>query len=259
MPPDDPTEEEEQELWENILTTDSETAFREFVIEQVDMRPTASVLSVGCGPGFETEALAQRITAEGHVTGIDVNDAVLAAARDRCEEFPQVSFKQGDITDLPVADASYDLAIAKQVFSEISDINSALNELYRVLKPTGRVAVTAGDRRTHVKHTPTDRMQLADEIYRSELAEQQLGTRLVGLLPEAGFNVESIVPHAKITTEITDQTERGIEVQRRILAESERFDETDLEAWERDVRELDAAGQFLSCGTAFLYIARRPE
>lgn len=81
------------------------------------------------------------ISPGGHDAGIDVNEAVLAAARDRCDEFLHVSFKQGDITDLPVADASNDLVIAKQVLSEISDITSALNELYRVLKRNGRDAV----------------------------------------------------------------------------------------------------------------------
>lgn len=253
------TDGEERELWERILTTAPEENFREFVIEQLSLHPDDSVLSVGCGPGFETAALAQHVTEEGRITGIDLNDEVLAAARDRCGDLPHVAFKQGDITDLPIADESYDLAVAKQVLSEISDVESALNELYRVLKQNARVAVTAGDRRTHVKHTPTGRMQRADEIYRSETAEQQLGTRLVGLLPEAGFSVEDVVPRAKIRTEITDQIERGIEVQRRLLEESETFDDDEIENWEQELRRLDDADQFLSCGTAFLYIARKPE
>lgn len=259
MGEDTTSDEEEGELWERILTTASEEKFREFVIDQLALHPDESVLSVGCGPGFETAALAQHITEEGSITGIDLNEEVLAAARDRCSDLPQVSFRQGDITDLPVADESYDLAVAKQVLSEISDVKSALNELHRVVKRNGQVAVTASDRRTHVKHTPTDRMQHADEIYRSEIGGRQLGTYLVGLLPEAGFRVEDIIPRAKIQTEIDDQIERGIEVQRRFLEASDTFDDTEIEGWEQELRELDEADQFLSCGTAFLYIARKSE
>jgi hypothetical protein len=102
-------------------------------------------------------------------------------------------------------------------------------------------------------------MKRADEIYRSEMAGRQLGTRLVGLLPEAGFSVEEVIPRAKIQTEITDQVERGIEVQRRFLKESDTFDDTEIESWEQELRELNEADQYLSCGTAFLYIARKPE
>lgn len=253
-----PSDEETRELWDRILSTTTEKEYRKFVIDQLNLNPDESVLSVGCGPGFETAALAQHITEDGHITCIDMNEEVLASARDRCGELPQVTFSQGDITDLPVVDESYDLAIAKQVLSETSDVESALIELYRVIKPEGQVTITAGDRRTHVKHTPTDRMQRADEIYRTEMANQQLGTRLVGLLPEAGFKVEDIIPYPKIQTDINDQVERGIDVQRTFLEASDSFDDTEIEAWEQELRELVDADQFLSCGMAFLYIGRKP-
>lgn len=258
MAEDGLTEAEQRELWEGHLTTATEEAFREFIIGQLTLRPDDSVLSVGCGPGFETAALARQITEEGSITGIDLNEEVLTAAKDRCSDLPQVSFEQGDITDLPVASGKYDLAIAKQVLSEISDVESALNELHRVIKPNGRVAVTARDRRTHVKHTPTDLMQRADEIFQYEMEGRQLGTRLVGLLPGAGFTVEEIIPRAKIRTEISDQVERGTELQRSFLETNDAFDDADIEEWEQQLWELDETNQFLSCGVAFLYIARKP-
>ena len=253
------SDDDERDRWERILSTRTEETFRDFVFDQVNPGADESVLSVGCGPGFETTALAQYIGGDGSITGIDVNEEVLAAARDRSGELPQVSFDQGNIVDLPVPDESYDLAIAKQVLYAVSDIEAALDELFRVIRPGGRVAVTAGDKRTHVKHTPTDRMQRADEIYRADIDHSQLGTRLVGWLPEAGFTVEDIVPRAKIQTEINDQIEQGIGVQRGLLEASDAFDSEEVDTWEQDVRELDATGQFLSCSTSFLYIARKPE
>lgn len=36
------------------------------------------------------------------------------------------------------------------------------------------------------------------------------------------------------------------------------FDQTDIEAWERDLRDLNKAGEFFSCGIQFLYLARKP-
>ncbi len=258
-----PTEKEERELWEDVLTTEAEENFREFVFEQLDVRSDESVLSVGCGPGFETAALAERIGEDGRITGIDVNEEILAAARERCADSPQVSFDYGDITDLPVEDGSYDLVVAKQVLSEVSDIGAALRELHRVTAPGGRVAVTAGDERSHVKNTPTERMERADEVFRAEMADaqrgnRQLGTRLASLLPDAGLGAERVVPRAKIQTTINDQVEQGIKAQRAVLESSDAFDESEAEAWERDIRQLDDDGRFVSCGTAFLYIARKP-
>lgn len=253
------TEEEKRDLWERILTTPSEEEFREFVFEQLPVQPDDSVLSVGCGPGLEMEALAEYVGEEGQITGIDLNESVLDAAKDRCGHLPQVSFQQGDATDLPVADDSYDLAIAKQVLMAVSDVEAALDELYRVLKPGGRVAVTAGDFRSHVMNESTDRMRRANELYRSEMGGRKLGTRLNSVLPDAGFTVEDLVPYAKHSTTITDQIERGIEVQRGILESSDAFEDAEIEQWERDLRDLDEAGEYLSASIAFLYVARKPE
>lgn len=249
----------ERDLWEDILSTAPEAAFREFVLEQVPLRADEAVISVGCGPGFETDALAEHVGPAGRITAIDVNSPVVEAAQERSGGLPQVSFAQGDIRTLPVADGAFEVAVAKQVLSEIEEVEAALGELYRVLAPGGRLAVTAGDRRTHVKHTPSELLARADEVYRSAMSERQLGTRLAGLLPEAGFEVETVVPRAKLQTELTDQVERGIVVQRQFLEASDGFDATTVEAWERELRELAAADRFLSCGVAFLYIAEKPE
>lgn len=258
MEPRELSAEEERALWERLLSTPTEVEFRQFVFAQVDLDPEGSVLSVGSGPGFETEAIARRLGTDGRVTGIDANGAVLAAARDRCGDLPQVSFVRGDATRLPVANKSYDLAVAKQVLSAVTDIESALSELFRVVTPGGRAVVTAGDARTHVKHTPTDRLERADEVFRSETSGRQLGTRLVTLLPAAGFTIEEIVPRAKIQTNLNEQVDRGIDVQRGVLEASDAFDEPDLDAWERELRTLARDNQFLACSTAFVYVARKP-
>lgn len=253
------SEDEERRLWERILSTETEVAFRDFVIRQLDLHPDESVLSVGCGPGFETAALAQRIGEEGNVTGIDVNDEVLAAAKARCSDFQQVSFRNGDINDLPVRDDSYDVVVAKQVLSAVSDVDAALNELFRVVEPGGRVAVTAGGGHTHVMHTPTDRMRRADEIYRSERGKRRLGTRLRGLLPDAGFTDVEVISYAKAKSTVDEQVERGIEVQRELLEASDDFDDADIEAWERDLADVIEKDRFLSCSTSFLYVGRKAE
>jgi len=97
MPKRPPSDGGERDRRERILSTDSEAAFRDFIINQVSPQQDESVLSVGCGPGFETAALARYVGVDGTITGIDVSEEVLAAARDRYGDLPQASFAKGDM------------------------------------------------------------------------------------------------------------------------------------------------------------------
>lgn len=256
----DPDSDAELAMLERILASSNAESLRQFVVDQLNLRPDESVLSIGCGPGFETAALADAIGERGRVHGVDTNAPVLARARDRCAEYSQVSFARGDATDLPVPDECYNVAVAKQVYQFVDDLEAALRELHRVLEPGGRAAVVAKDLDTMAIHaSDRDRMRRALEAYRDGVRHPHLGTRLVSALPEAGFSVEEVVPRASLHTEITAQVERGLEVQRKFMEADESFDRSTIEAWERDLRELDAVGQFCSCGTQFCYIAEKPR
>jgi ubiquinone/menaquinone biosynthesis C-methylase UbiE len=246
-------------MLERILSTETATKFRNFVCEELPLQLSDAVLSVGCGPGFETAVLAQQVGDTGRVTGVDVNGDVLTEARDRCGAFPQVSFMHGDVTDLPVADDSYDVAVAKQMLQFVDDVDAALDELRRVLKPAGAVAVVEVARDSHVLHaSDPERMRRANDVYRAARGDRSFGTQLVSLLPDAGFTVEDVVSRARVQREITDQIERGIDVQRGFLAASDAFDDAEIDAWEQDLRDLDEAGEFLSCATTLLYVGRAP-
>jgi ubiquinone/menaquinone biosynthesis C-methylase UbiE len=246
-------------MLERILSTETATKFRNFVCEELPLQPSDAVLSVGCGPGFETAVLAQQVGHTGRVTGVDVNEDVLTEARDRCGAFPQVSFMHGDVTDIPVADDSYDVAVAKQMLQFVDDVDAALDELRRVLKPAGAVAVVEVARDSHVLHaSDPERMRRANDVYRAARGDRSFGTQLVSLLPDAGFTVEDVVSRARVQREITDQIERGIDVQRGFLAASDAFDDAEIDAWEQDLRDLDEAGEFLSCATTLLYVGRAP-
>lgn len=253
-------DKEETEMLETILTTPNAERFRQFVRDRLNLRPDESVVSIGCGPGFEPAILAEDISESGRVHGVDVNEETLAVAEDRCAELPQVSFEQADATDLPMPGESYDVAVAKQVYQFVPDIDSALHELQRILKPGGRAAVIEKDVDARVIHaSDRDRMQRASEVYRDAVLHPHLGSRLISSFPDAGLTVEDVEPRANVHTEINDQVERGIEVQREFMEADESFDQSEIEAWEQDLRALDDAGEFLACGTQFLYIVRKSD
>src|SRR4051794_39202750 len=103
--------------------------------------PGDDVLDVGCGPGFYVVDILDIVGANGSVTGVDASAAMLAIARRKAADRPNVRLLEGQATKLPVGDGSVDRAISVQVFEYLSDVDAALAELMRVVRPGGRVVI----------------------------------------------------------------------------------------------------------------------
>jgi len=96
------------------------------------------VLDVGCGTGVLARAAADRVAPAGQVTGIDINEGMLAVAR---RMGPLVDWRQGDATDLPLPDESYDVVVSQFSLMYFPDRVAALKGMMRVLRSSGRLAI----------------------------------------------------------------------------------------------------------------------
>ncbi len=103
--------------------------------------PGERVLDLGCGAGFDTLIAAQRVGTTGNVVGIDMTPEMIAKARNNAKNLGLmgVEFVLGEIEDLPLPDASFDLVISNGVFNLCPDKPKVLGEIFRVLKPGGRL------------------------------------------------------------------------------------------------------------------------
>lgn len=107
-----------------------------FVAEVVDPLPPGAALDAACGTGRLSELLHRR----GHqVVGVDASPEMLERARTRV---PGARFEVGDLTRLPLPDASVDLAVCGLALSHLPDLGPAMAELARVLRPSGHLVVT---------------------------------------------------------------------------------------------------------------------
>lgn len=98
------------------------------------------VLEAGCGSGLTACYLAQ--TTGARITGIDLNPLMIEKARLRAQKegvVPRTQFRCADIYALPFPDNVFDWVIAESV-TIFLDKSKAFRELYRVLKPGGRIA-----------------------------------------------------------------------------------------------------------------------
>ncbi|OKK14273.1 hypothetical protein AMK16_30980 [Streptomyces sp. CB00455] len=111
------------------------------VTDTLGLRPGEHVLDAGCGPGETALFLARQHGVK--VTGVTVSGFELARARGRAEDAglsDLVDFRYGDFMDLPFPDGSFDAVLALESLQNAPDLGQVLRELYRVLRPGGRIA-----------------------------------------------------------------------------------------------------------------------
>ncbi len=105
------------------------------------LQPGARVVDIGCGAGFDSLIAAQQVGPTGHVTGVDMTPAMLDKARAgaRSMGLSNTEFCEGFAEDLPLPDESVDIAISNGVLNLVPDKLAVLREVFRALRPGGRL------------------------------------------------------------------------------------------------------------------------
>jgi ubiquinone/menaquinone biosynthesis C-methylase UbiE len=114
---------------------------RYMVIRRLEKNPPqGALLDAGCGPGHLAIAIAGRFP-QAKVSGVDNNNDMIAAALRNRARFPagNVDFRLGDVHLLPCEDGSFDLVVSTLSLHHWRNAGRALGEIFRVLKPGGRL------------------------------------------------------------------------------------------------------------------------
>jgi len=136
----------------NLLTLGQTKRLRTMTIDQAMLKPGEQLLDVGCGTGGVTIPAKERIGKDGPVAGIDPSPEMIAVARKKAERAGlDIDFRIGVIESLPYPDASFDVVTSSLMMHHLPyDVQQkGLAEVYRVLKPGGRLLIADAMRSTN--------------------------------------------------------------------------------------------------------------
>jgi ubiquinone/menaquinone biosynthesis C-methylase UbiE len=163
---------------------------RRVVRGALGLQPGERVLDIGSGPGLLASEMAAEVGPGGLVRGVDPSNSMLAIARrrPRAAGGAPIEFAPGDACALPFAAASFDAAVATQVYEYVLDVPAALREAYRLLRPGGRLLVLDTDWGSIVWHSSDrERMRRVLAAWDEHLIDPHLPRRLARLLKDTGF------------------------------------------------------------------------
>jgi SAM-dependent methyltransferase len=180
---------------EAMYSTSDVIERRRTAMEAAGPRAGDHGLDIGPGPGFMACELAERVGPDGRIAAVDTNGAMLEMTRRRAEQrglIDRLDLREADAAALPFPDASLDFVVAIQVYEYVPDIDRALAECVRVLRPGGRLAIVDTDWDTLILQAGAD--ELTTRVIRAwdgHLAHRTLPRRLPGLLRQAGLTLDS--------------------------------------------------------------------
>jgi len=128
----------------NLITFGQAWRLRKMTVDHALIKPGDNVLDVGCGTGEIAIPAKIRAGKGGHVYGIDPAPEMIAVARNKAARKGfEIDFRVGVIESLPFTDSSMDVVTSSLMMHHLPDDlrTRGLAEIYRVLKPGGRLLV----------------------------------------------------------------------------------------------------------------------
>lgn len=227
---------------------------------ELDPQPGERVLDVGAGPGYLASIIAEEVGKSGYVCGLDISAPLLEVAKSQSSKVPNIEFLQGDATELPFPDESFDAVVSTQVLEYVSDVDSALSEFSRVLRKGGRVALLDTDWDSIVWHS-SDRVRMRRILtaWEKHAANPFLPRTLMGKLKDAGFQNETIkiIPLLNEKFESNTYSNRMIDLILPFVIEKEEILKDDAEDWALDLRERGKTGDYFFSLNRYYFQARK--
>jgi ubiquinone/menaquinone biosynthesis C-methylase UbiE len=173
---------------------------------------------------------------------------------------PDGEFVQGDAQDLPFEDATFDAIVAAQLFCFLGDVDQALLEAARVLKPGGRIVVLDTDWDSLIwRNNNPELMARMLAAYKAVYADAHLPKSLRQRLIKTGFSKIDVDSFVVLNTGFRDDTyarqTAGFAIS--IMDGSQEFSAAEKTSWLADLELLDQNGGFFFSLNRYIFTGRK--
>lgn len=247
---------------EAIYQTRDMVEARRRTIEALRLTPGARVLDVGSGPGLFADEMAQVVGPAGCVRGVDISESMIGIARARCADTPWVDFQIADAVSLPFGDESFDACVSVQVLEFVADVDAALREFHRVLKPGGRLAVSDADwGATAWRSEDAALCERVMDGWTSGFAHLRLPLTLKSRIEAAGFADASAhaIPVFNSACEPEGFSFHFIRQIQGVVPARTNLTQKEVDAWAQELRGLNERGAYFFSQTRYLFAADKPR
>lgn len=227
----------------------------------LDLKHGELVLEIGSGNGLMAREMALTVVAKGHVTGVDISATMLAMAREHCAGLHNAHFVEADAAALPFADSSFDVVTITQCLCLVTDIDAAVSEIARVLRPGGRAIILETDWDTLVwNSTNTLLMTKVMGLYKGVYVDARLPRRLGKLLKSAGMEVTGHDQFAMLNWRYERDSYSGHQISfvKELMARSDAVTNTELADWEQCIMATAEADEYFFSLNRYILISTRP-
>ena len=118
--------------------------FGRCTIDRLSLTPGAHVLDVCCGSGASAIPAAEQVGPQGYVLAVDLAERLLELGRAKAQTrgLTNIEFRLGDMLQLGLPEASFDVVVCVFGIFFVPDISRAVRELWRLVRPGGQLAIT---------------------------------------------------------------------------------------------------------------------
>lgn len=248
----------------SVYRTPAMVARRREAIEALALRPGESLVDIGSGPGLFALDAAPSVAPNGRIVGIDVSQGMIAVANQVRADSPHadlIEFREAHAANLPFEDGEFDAAVSIQVLEYVQDVDAALGEIHRVLRPRGRCLIWDTDWSGVIAHARDE--ERAERIWRAldeHCPHLTLPRTLAPRLRNAGFVLRHAAPHTMLDLDGGPESIGGalLPVITGFVVGRGGVTEEDLAAWVEEREALRASGEYFFSLSQFYFIADKP-